>query len=175
MHIVTKTLLSWLLDIRVGIARAEPLDGGISMTFGRAYRTIVFVFLLLATAMVAGAVVVFRGEPMPLSIGLSIAGALWLGILYAAYDAFCVRLTASQHGLQSRSFLTGTRMLPWERIQNVSYASYGHWYTFRSDRGSAIRVSIYRNGLRSFSALVAENIRRSPARFTPRDFYKHTA
>jgi hypothetical protein len=37
-----------------------------------------------------------------------------------------------------------------------------------------IRISVYRNGLKSFADLVSSNIGRSPARFTPPKFYVHT-
>ena len=174
-HVGAKVLLSWLMELRVGVAPSDPVDGSITMAFGRAYRATVFILLLIATASLTGFGIVFRGDPVPQVIVLTVFGLLWLGLLYGAYDAFCVDLKTLSRGIESKSPLTGERFLAWECLQSTSYASYGNWYTFKSDQGWAIRVSIYRNGLKSFSALVSANIARSPARFTPSGFYAHTA
>jgi hypothetical protein len=174
-HNETQALLSWLLGRREGVVKPDPLDGSIKLSFGRLYQVTVAAIFALATVMWAFVVVVFSGErgtAIALAIGF---GFLWVAALYGLYDAFWVVVKASSRGLESISRLFGARMLPWEDIQSVRYATYGNWYTFRSGQGWAIRISIYRNGLRSFASLVSSNIGRSPARFTPPTFYVHTA
>jgi hypothetical protein len=76
-----------------------------------------------------------------------VMGLMWLALSYGVYDAFFVTVKASARGLESVS---------------------PSW-------GWSIRVSIYRDGLESFAALVNSNIGRSPAGRTPKDFYTHTA
>jgi hypothetical protein len=175
VHNETQALLSWLLDRRERVVAPDPIDGSIVLSFGGAYKATVAAVFVVATVMWVFALVVFYGEAgtaFALGIGF---GVLWFATLYGVYDAFAVVVRASARGLESESPLFGARQLPWEDIQRVDYATHGNWYTFRSGRGWAIRISIYRNGLKSFANLVAANISRSPAKFTPPKFYMHTA
>jgi len=174
-HVLTKSILSWLLDARRPTVPLDPADGSIRLDFGRAYRIVVLLLALLATGFLIGVVLVFQGDASGLTMAGLIAGTMWLAFMYGLYDAFMVTLKASGRGLESRSPITGLRVLPWESIAGVSYASTGNWYRFKSEWGWSIRVSIYRNGLKSFSALVDKHIGQSPARRTPKDFYRHTA
>ena len=173
-HASTTAILAWLLRARKTVVTPDPVDGSIPLDYGPTYRIVLIVFVLLATAMLTGIGVVFWGDAPALSISVGIFGAMWLAFLYGTYDAFCVTMKASSRGLESKSPLTGHRVLPWESITRVPYGSTGNWYRFKSEWGWSIRVSIYRNGLRSFSALVSANIGRSPARMTPSSFYAHT-
>ena len=153
----------------------DPADGSITLDFGRAYQIVLLLFVLAATGFLIGTVAVFWGDARALAIAGLIVGAMWLAFMYGVYDAFMVTLKASSRGLESRSRLAGLRVLPWESITGVSYGSTANWYRFKSEWGWSIRVSIYRNGLKSFSALVAANIGRSPARSAPAHFYKRAA
>lgn len=174
-HNETQALLSWLLERREGVVKPDPVDGSIVLSFGRPYQVTVAWLFAVATVMWVFIVVVFYGETgTAAALGLGF-GLMWIATLYGVYDAFGVVVKASARGLESLSPLFGARQLPWEDIQSVSYATHGNWYTFRSGQGWAIRISIYRNGLKSFANLVSSNISRSPARFTPPKFYVHTA
>jgi PH (Pleckstrin Homology) domain-containing protein len=173
-HLATTALVSWLREARAGVVKPDSIDGSITLEFGRKYRITVLVLFVLATLMLAGEVVVFQGELTSLATVGAIFGLVWLGVLYGVYDAFFVTVRASPRGLEAKSPLIGHRTLPWERIEAVTYASTGNWYTFKAAEGWAIRISIYRNGLKSFSALVSSNIGRSSARMTPPSFYAHT-
>jgi len=172
-HAATSAMLSWLMRARIGVVPADPADGSITMDFGRGYRATLVVLLGLATAALIGFGIVVRHDPVAESIILGIFGLLWLGLVYSVYDAFLVQLKASSRGIESMSPLTGKRLLRWESLQSTAYSSNANWYTFRSNEGWAIRISIYRNGLKSFSALVSANITRGPAQSAPSGFYAH--
>ena len=163
-HASTTAILAWLLRARMPAITLNPVDGSIPLDYGPTYRIVLMVFVLLTAAMLVGIGVVFWGDAPAFAIAVGIFGAMWFGFVYGAYDAFCVTMKASSRGLESKSPLTGHRVLPWESITRVTYGSTGNWYRFKSEWGWSIRVSIYRNGLRSFSALVSANIGRSPAR-----------
>jgi hypothetical protein len=171
-HAATNALLAWLLEARVRVATPDPVDGSIQLGFGRQYRTTVAALFAVSTIALGGAIAVFRNEePAPLVLTVGIFGLMWLAMLYGAHDAFCVTIKASPRGMESKALFRGNRVLPWEAVQRCTYTTFGNWYTFRSEQGWAIRVSIYRNGLVSFSSMVAANIGRSPARMTPAGFY----
>jgi hypothetical protein len=172
---VTTSILSWLLDARRATVPLDSTDGSIRLDFSAAYRVVLAVFTLLVTGTLGGLVWLFRTDPTALTITGVVLGPLWLGFMYGVYDAFFVTLKASSRGLEKRSPIAKLRVLPWESITSVSYATIANWYRFKSEWGWSIRVSIYRSGLKSFSTLVAAHIRRSPAGRTPKDFYKHTA
>lgn len=172
-HVVSGAVLSWLLDERRGIVSADPLDGSFALTYGRSYRGTVALFFIVATALLVACVPPFLGDPPRLALVGGLFGLLWLGMVYAVYDAFFVTLHASERGLGLRPRLGAARNLPWERIASVDYVALGNWYTFRSADGGRIRISIYRNGLTSLKGLVVAHIGRSPARTMPTSFYSH--
>ena len=170
---VTQSILSSLLGARRPVAPVDPTDGSIRLDFGVAYRAVLVLFALGASGMLVGVVAIFKDDTSALAMAGAVLGTLWLAFMYGVYDAFFVTLKASSRGLEANSPIAGLRVLPWESITRMSYASIANWYRFKSEWGWSIRVSIYRNGLKSFSALVAANITRSPAGRTPATFYKH--
>jgi hypothetical protein len=174
-HGVTKSLLGWLRGSRSGTVPSDPTDHSIELRFGSPYRVAVAAGFLLATGFLLGGVLAVGEDRQAQVIVGVVFGALWFGMIYGVYDAYGVQLKASPRGIRSKSWLRQEREMYWEQIDRISYASIGNWYTFRSSQGWSVRVSIYRNGLRSFADLVAANVGRSPARLTPRQFYQHTA
>jgi hypothetical protein len=172
--LMTNVLLTWLRGARVGIVVADSADGCIALTYSRQYRATVAVLFVLASAMLLF-VLPFWGDLFRVVLAATILGLMWLGMAYAVYDAFLCSVRASAEGLVRRGVFSGVKSLAWSQLSRVSYSTLGNWYTFRSGDGWAIRVSIYRNGLKSFAKIVAANIARSPAQYVPSSFYEHAA
>ncbi len=173
-HGLTSAVLRWLRGARVADAALGP-EASVELCFSPAYRVTVVILGAVATALLAGTVVIFHDDPQALVMTVAIFGALWLATFAAVYDAFGVRLTAAPRGVTTRSWFGGERFLPWERLSAVTYNSNMNWYRFRSDQGWSVRVSIFRSGLGTFAQLVRANIQRSPARSVPARFFADMA
>jgi hypothetical protein len=161
----------WVLDLLLSrrtpeVAR-DPATGRYVMGYSRTLRAIIASFLLLSAGVLILGVGSSLDAPGTLVIVGLVFGVMTLSMAWGAYDAFLVRVEFSEEGL-FRSVLGETKAaIPWSAVTSVDYSTTWSWFQFRGQGFPTLRVSIYRDGLRTFADHAARWLERSPAGKAP--------
>ncbi len=125
----------------------------------------IVVLAIVAAALLALEVMAFKDDPGPVALVLasSIFGLILLAALWGLHDAFLVRLSFSEEEIVLESRFGEPRRLPWSAVLSVDYSTIGNWFVFRSAGRPSMRISIYRNGLRTFADVAERGLAHSPA------------
>jgi hypothetical protein len=171
-HGAANIVLKWLLDKRNPEAQFDVATGRFRLFYSRPFRLIIATFAVLSNIMLAFGIFVFRDELRSLIMSSLIFGLFWLGMLYAVYDTFLVRLSFTTEAIFRQGRLGEAVVVPWSLITEASYSSLCNWFTFRAESLPTIRISIYRDGLETFAQYASRGLEGSPAGTTPSLFDK---
>ena len=166
-HGATLWLLRWLLRSRTPTVPIDPLSGVGVLPFPWQYKVTVAVGVICLLPFLVLGVIEFTHELVPFLVYFGVFVPLFAAFLWAAYDAMGRTLTCSDSELARRSWLGRTRQLPWSRITSVEYSPLANHFVFRAIGEPAIRVSIYRSGLKTLDDIAARALKHSPAGQAP--------
>ncbi len=172
-HVLTKSLLDWLLRGRTPLVSVDAATGQHQLTFSGRYRHVIALMGVLAIAIGAVGVymVVKVSGPARLLVAL-VFGGLSLAIAYIVFDTFVVRIGCSDAGLTRQIAGRPPVLIPWARIARIDYSYMGNWFTFRTNDGLTVRISIYRDGLGTLDKFAGSALQASPAGRAPHLLYE---
>lgn len=146
----TIAVIDWLLAARRPQAAPSP-DGRFGLGYSRRYRVTIAVSLVAATGFLIGGILVLQDDLKAFLVGNGVFGAMWLGIAYYAWDAFCVRLSFSELQLVRESLLGTPLAVSWGEIARFRFSSTSNLFTFSTIAGRHFRVSLFRDGLETLA------------------------
>lgn len=163
-HVITAAVLNWLLSGRDPVGRADPMSGRHYLDYATRYKGVVVGIVLLAAGLLAvGVAAIPECTPAQASILLLIFGAMFLGSLYLAHEAFLVQVSVSTEGLTRQATAEPDTFIPWSQVSTVHYSSAFSWFVFRALDGTVIRVSVYRGGLGTLQEVAHRDLGAGPA------------
>lgn len=158
-HALIRSMLEWLLRVRDPEAESDVATGRLKLTYSRRFLWTTVLVALVANIAFATTLLVTMDDPPALAWGVGVFGMFWVAAMVAAWDALWTKVSVSEEGIHVDRRHGKPVFVPWHSIRRVRYSRLGSWWTFQAPGFPAVRVSAYRNGLRSF-ATIAE--RRMP-------------
>lgn len=159
---LSNQISNWLLDkilaSRDPIAEIDPSTGRHVLSYGKAYRWMVISLLAIAVSFLALGIWGSLGDPKALLIVGGVFGVFTLAMVISFYEMVHVRLAFSRDGLYKSSPLGRELFIPWSGLDKASWSESFKWLKLSTGTGEVIRISIYRDGLRTLAETASERL-----------------
>lgn len=160
-------VLKLLLSRRTPEAARDAASGRFVLGYSRTYRLLIAALAAFSAGLLAVGAVSSLDDAGTLLIACGVFGTMTLGMAWALYDAFVVRLEFSEEGIFRSVPGRAATAMPWPSVTSVQYSTTWSWFRFRAPGFPTLSVSIYRDGLRTFADVAARGLVRSPAGKAP--------
>jgi len=149
------SLLGWLLSQRDPEAELDMATGTRRLTYSRRFQVTTIVVLVVASGAFGFITGLMRDDLNALAGALAIFGLMWLAAMVGAWDAFLTKVSFSSEGIFLDRGARAQSFIPWSAVTRVRYSRLGSWFAFRAPGFRTVRVSIYRNGLKSLAEVAS--------------------
>lgn len=149
-HAIAWGSLGYLLRGRTARARREAESGDLILEYSRRAKGFVIAFAVLNTGMFS-VILAVVGLPKPSDVPWAVGLMLLLDGPLApfAIEFFGTSVRLNSTGIHRGSAWTGSKNVPWDEVESVSFSEAMGWYRLRTPYGT-VRVGAFLNGIPEF-------------------------
>lgn len=168
----TTGVVRWLLASRAPVALRQRDSGTFVMPFPWQYKLASVIAALFAAGMLVAGYLGFQQENVGNALYWLIACCLGWAFSWNLFDVFGRTVGCSDADLMVKSAFGHEHRYPWSAVAAIRYGTHTGLFVFRMQGGRAIRISVYRSGLRTLCLMAERHLQHGPMGQAPLELYE---